>query len=71
MRASDIKIGKSYTNGKTTRTVTAFMPHWDNFQTPFVIYKYDRPWREKTHGKMWLPYFAAWAKSTTPEGGEG
>lgn len=72
MRKEEIQVGKTYTNGRTKRLVistTHYPPHSRVISDiPFVNYVYEKPWRGKMTGRMWLPYFAKWAKSEAKEG---
>lgn len=81
MKVSEIEVGKTYTNGKgRSRRVLRF----ENFitskpqeesptavqATAFdVVYVHETPgaWKGRI-GKMWLPYFASWAKAEVKEG---
>jgi len=73
MKTSDIRVDQRYTNGKgLVREVL-------RIESP-LIYSWEEPYVKYIHrtGKKWgesdgcyISSFARWAKSTTPEGGEG
>jgi hypothetical protein len=65
MRRSEIQVGKTYTNGKTKRTVLSFQTI--DAAYPDVVYLRDAPLNGVMKGMTWLPYFARWAKNEVKE----
>lgn len=84
MKPSEIGAGKTYTNGKglrrkvfdfvdnPTRQTTTETPTEERATRFDVLYTHEHEgaWKGRT-GRMWLPYFAKWAKSEVKEGEDG